>query len=151
MTRDPFTAQMIKVVSWIHLSTYRMGGWALPFNRNILLLTTKGRRTGRESTKPLLFYEKAGRLHLVGSYGGSDKAPDWYLNLVANPEVKVEVGGTSRSYRARTLSTEEAKEIWPGLLAIYPAYADYQRRTTRQIPIVELSAVASTEERTHGR
>jgi deazaflavin-dependent oxidoreductase (nitroreductase family) len=141
MTRDPFTAQMIKAVSWMHLATYRMGGWMLPFNRNILILTAKGRKTGRESSKPLLFYDKGGKLHLVGSYGGSDKAPDWYLNLVANPEVKVEVGAKSGRYRARTLSAQEAKEVWPGLLAIYPNYAEYQKKTTRQIPIVELSSL----------
>lgn len=78
---------------------------------------------------------------LVASFGGSDKAPDWYLNLVANPEVTVERRWARGGYRARTLAPEERQEMWPRLVALYPAYEDYQRRTSRTIQLVELAPV----------
>jgi len=78
---------------------------------------------------------------VVASFGGSDKAPDWYLNLVANPEVTVERRWARGGYRARTLAPEERQEMWPRLVALYPGYADYQRRTSRTIQLVELAPV----------
>jgi len=102
---------------------------------------TRGRKTGRETAAPLLYVADGERLYVVASFGGSDTPPCWYRNLVVNPEVKAEVGGTTRSYRARTLGADEAKPVWPKLLAIWPAYESYQKRTTRVIPIVELAPV----------
>ena len=110
-----------------------------PLNRNTLILTTRGRKTGREISKPLLHVKDGGRLYLVASYGGSDSAPAWYLNLTANPEVKVRIGRSEKICRARILTPDEAKRLWPKLLAIYPAYADYQKKTSRVIPVVELT------------
>src|SRR5208282_3202387 len=115
----------------MHLGFYRMWGGATPLNRNTLILTTRGRKTGRRIAKPLLYVEHDGRLYLVASYGGSDSPPGWYLNLVANPEVSVERGRARKTCHARTLSNEEALSVWPKLLAIYPAYADYQKKTSR--------------------
>ena len=85
------------------------------------------------------------RFYVVASFGGSDVPPTWYQNLTANPEVTVEVGSSRRRYRARTLTTEEAAPIWPRLLEIWPAYATYQTRTTRVIPVVELTPGLVTE------
>jgi deazaflavin-dependent oxidoreductase (nitroreductase family) len=75
----------------------------------------------------------------VASYGGSDRPPAWYVNLTANPDVQVEVGWSRQRYRARTLDDTEAKPLWTEILKRNPAYADYQRRTDRKIPIVELT------------
>jgi deazaflavin-dependent oxidoreductase (nitroreductase family) len=77
---------------------------------------------------------------VVASFAGSDIAPHWYRNLRVHPEVGVELksGGGGR-YRARSLTAEEARPIWPKLLAMYPTYATYQRWTKRQIPVVELT------------
>jgi len=138
MKINPIQAQIVRLISQFHVAAYRLsGGWG-PLNRNTLILTTRGRKSGREISKPLLYLEDQGRIYLVASYGGNDSAPAWYLNLVKTPAVKVQVGSSIRNCRARTLSAKEAKPIWPGLLAIYPAYAEYQKKTTRQIPVVEL-------------
>ena len=93
-----------------------------------LILATRGRKTGREISKPLSYVEDGGRFYLVASYGGSDSAQASYLNLAANPEVKVQIGWSGRICRARILTSQEAKPLWPKLFALYPAYADYQKK-----------------------
>ena len=139
MKINPMQAAFVRFLSQFHVAAYRLsGGWG-PLNRNTLILTTHGRKSGREISKPLLYFEDQGRIYLVASYGGNDSPPAWYLNLAKNPAVKAEVGRSTRNCRARTLTEQEAKPIWPRLLAIYPAYAGYQKKTTRQIPIVELA------------
>ena len=141
MKVDPFTHQMIWFVSAMHVATYRLFGGMGPLNRNTLILTTRGRKSGRAIDKPLLYYQEDGKAYLVASYGGSDTPPAWYLNLTANPEVEAQIGSARRKYRARTLSAEEKRAVWPKLLAIYPSYADYQKKTTREIPLVELAPI----------
>jgi len=136
---SPVSQQLIRFVSQMHVCFYRLWGGMTPLNRNTLILTTRGRKTGREISKPLLYVEDDGRLYLVASYGGSDSAPAWYLNLTANPEVKVQIGRSNKICRARILTSSEANTVWPKLLAIYPAYADYQKKTARVIPVVELT------------
>jgi len=138
---DPFSRAAIRWMSVIHASAYRMLGGATPLNRRILILITKGRKTGRSIEKPLWYFEDGGKLHLIASYGGNDAPPAWYLNLSANPEVEAEVVSTRRRYRARTLSSEERARIWPRIIAANPLYAGYERRTSREIPVVELSAI----------
>jgi deazaflavin-dependent oxidoreductase (nitroreductase family) len=120
--------------AWLRRFRGRSGGF-----RNTLILVTRGRKSGREFEAPLLYVREAERLYVVASFGGHDDHPNWYKNLLANPDVAVEIDGERRSYRARTLEPEEASRIWPKLLALWPAYASYQKRTTRLIPIVELS------------
>ncbi|HYL59259.1 MAG TPA: nitroreductase/quinone reductase family protein [Candidatus Acidoferrales bacterium] len=139
MKIDPFSREFVRWISWMHANVYRMIGGATPLNRNTLILTTRGRKTGREISKPLLCYRQDGRIYIVASYGGNDSPPAWYLNLVANPEVRVEIGPSRGVYRARTLSAEEKQRVWPKLIEIYAAYNDYQRKTSRDIPVVELS------------
>ena len=73
---------------------------------------------------------------LVASKGGDDRHPEWYLNLTANPEVELTVDGATRPMRARTASTEEKAELWPRIVSAYRGYGGYQRRTTRDIPVV---------------
>jgi deazaflavin-dependent oxidoreductase (nitroreductase family) len=96
---------------------------------------------GREVSTPLLYIEENEKLYIVASFGGNDSHPGWYRNLVANPEVKVERNNESRRYHTRSLSTEEADKVWPKLLALYPSYADYRKKTVRVIPVVELTLV----------
>ena len=139
MKINPARRCFVRSLSAFHVAAYRMFGGRGPLNRHVLLLTTRGRKTGRQVTKPLLHVSEGERLYIVASYGGSDAPPAWYLNLAANPEVTVERGTARASYRARTLAPQEAEPIWPRLLAIYPAYATYRRLTDRQIPVVELS------------
>lgn len=106
-------------------------------------MTTRGRKTGREVSKPLWYYKQHERLHIIASHGGSDQPPAWYLNLVANPEVQVEIGWSRKHYLARTLNESEAKALWPEILKRNPLYACYQLMTSRRIPIVELAPEGS--------
>ncbi len=144
MKMHPLVQATIRGFSRVHTSLFRRFGSMGPGTfRSALLLTTRGRRTGRETSTPLLYVEDGGKLYLVASFGGNDAHPGWYLNLTADPQVKVEAGGGQGPYRARTLDADEAGKIWPKLLALYPPYASYQKRTTRVIPVVELLPLGS--------
>jgi deazaflavin-dependent oxidoreductase (nitroreductase family) len=103
-----------------------------------LLLTTTGRRSGEPRTMPLIYAPHADGYTVVASKGGSDTPPAWYLNLSENPEVEVQVKGERFAAHARTASAEEKAEIWKTMVAEWPAYDDYQRRTNREIPVVVL-------------
>lgn len=111
-------------------------------DNDMLLLTTRGRSTGREHTVPLLYLSDGDRLVVIASYGGRDHHPEWYLNLVAEPSVAVQIDGEHRSYRARTTSEGERDSWWPRVVAAYSDYAVYQSRTDRQIPVVVLEPVS---------
>ena len=107
----------------------------MPF---IELLTT-GRRSGKERATMLSVPIVEGeRLVLVASFGGDDRHPVWYLNLQANPEVRVTMAGTTRAMIARTATQEERAELWPRITSSFKGYARYQKRTERQIPVVIL-------------
>lgn len=101
-----------------------------------VVLVTTGRRSGRPRATPLAATFDEGRVLLVASNGGSDRAPDWYLNLCAHPEVAVEHAGRRRAMRARTADDEERERLWPRVLRTWPGYDGYQRRTARRIPVV---------------
>ena len=73
---------------------------------------------------------------LVASKGGDDRHPEWYRNLVAHPSVELTIGGVARRMTARTAGADERAELWPRVIAAYHGYAVYQRRTTREIPLV---------------
>ena len=107
-----------------------------------LILTTTGRKSGQERRNPLI-YQKFGNDYLiVASKGGADEPPDWYLNLTANPEVRVQVKGDKFSARARTATPEEKPEMWRVMTETWPAYDDYQQKTDREIPVVVLERVS---------
>jgi len=76
------------------------------------------------------------RVVLVASKGGDDRAPDWYRNLLAQPEIELTMAGQRRPMRARRASPAEKAELWPRVVAAYSGYAGYQRRTERDIPLV---------------
>jgi deazaflavin-dependent oxidoreductase (nitroreductase family) len=107
-------------------------------NTHTLLLTTKGRSSGKARTTPLIYGTSGERYLVVASKGGSRRPPAWYLNLVADPEVEVQVKGQRFSARARDATPQEKPEMWKTMTAEWPAYDDYQRRTTREIPVVVL-------------
>jgi deazaflavin-dependent oxidoreductase (nitroreductase family) len=102
----------------------------------ILLLTTTGRKTGRSRTVPLLYLEDNGRFAIVASFAGAPKDPAWFRNLETDPKVRLQVGGRRFAATARRADARDKARLWPGLLAIYPQYADYQKRTARDIPVV---------------
>ncbi len=105
----------------------------------VLVLTTTGRRSGQPRQTMLTSPVRDGeRIVLVASYGGDDRHPQWFLNLLDDPNVSVTMGGTSRSMRARVATAEEKARLWPEVTSAYTGYAAYQRRTNRDIPLVLL-------------
>lgn len=105
---------------------------------DILLLTTVGRRTGEARTVPLLYVEDGGSFVVVGSLGGHDTHPAWYLNLRAAPEAIVRIGGRTTEVVAEEADGEAGRRLWQRLVEAYPPYARYRERTSRAIPIVIL-------------
>lgn len=105
----------------------------------VLLLTTTGRRSGKERTTPLTFFRDGTNLVVIASNGGADRAPDWSLNLQQNPRAVVEIGTEKLSVRARTASPEERERLWPGITATYSGYARYEAKTARPIPVLILT------------
>ena len=105
----------------------------------VLLLTTIGRRSGRERTTPLTYFESGSDLVIIASNGGEDSPPGWWLNLRDDPRATVTIGSQAREMTARAASDEERAQLWPTIVSIHPGYAEYARRTTRPIPVLLLS------------
>lgn len=122
---------------WIYQASRGRLGRRLVEN-DMLLLTTVGRRSGLEHTVPLLFLRDDSDLVVFASFGGRDRHPEWYLNLLAEPSVGVQFFADRFQARARTAGQNERSKWWPRAVAAYPDYATYQRRTARQIPVVIL-------------
>jgi deazaflavin-dependent oxidoreductase (nitroreductase family) len=106
-----------------------------------LLLTTTGRKSGEKFIFPLFYGEADNGYIIVASKGGAPKHPVWYLNLLANPEVEVQVGTRKMTARARTVTGPERARLWEKALEFWPPYADYQKKTEREIPVVVLEPV----------
>jgi deazaflavin-dependent oxidoreductase (nitroreductase family) len=104
----------------------------------ILLLHTKGRKSGRDITSPLIFREYEGSYLIVASKGGAPEAPDWYLNLQADPDVTVQIKGEKFSAKARTATPAEKPAMWQHMVEAWPDYSKYQQGTDRNIPVVVL-------------
>ena len=108
-----------------------------------LLLITKGARTGKLRTTPLVYIKDEDRLAIIASKGGNATHPSWYINLMANPEVKVFLNGTSASFIAREAVGEERERLWTKAVELYSGYEKYQNRTGgREIPVVVLEPSA---------
>lgn len=126
-----------------HVDRYRATdgeeGYIWRRGTTILLLTTRGRRSGEERTTPLIFRPHGDGWMIVASKGGTDEPPAWYLNLQANPDdVRVQVRGDVFSVRARDATPQEQPELWRQMAEVWPDYDAYQQRTGRRIPVVVL-------------
>jgi F420H(2)-dependent quinone reductase len=104
----------------------------------VLLLNTIGRKSGQPRTTPLLYLRDGDDVILVASDGGAPKHPVWWLNLQAKPDAEVEIGRDKLKGTAREANAEERSRLWPLLVDMYGSYADYQKKTTREIPVVIL-------------
>ncbi|KKK51409.1 hypothetical protein LCGC14_3115230, partial [marine sediment metagenome] len=106
--------------------------------RPILLLTTTGRKSGRRRTTPLVYLEDGGNMVLVASNGGNPRHPVWWLNLERDPEAEVQVRSDKRQVTAVRAEGEDRERLWEAAVETYSGYADYQRTTNREIPVVIL-------------
>lgn len=142
------------VPDWIsdHLRAYReSGGQAGHYwdatavggqgTQTCLLLTTIGRKSGKAHTHPLLYGKDGDHYVVVGSKGGSDAHPSWYFNLLAQPEVELQVGAEVFRARATLATGPERARLWQLITRIFPPYDDYQTRTSREIPLFSLERI----------
>jgi deazaflavin-dependent oxidoreductase (nitroreductase family) len=109
--------------------------------RTLLILTTTGAKCGRSFSTPLAYQRDGERLLIFASKGGDPRHPDWYHNLVANPEVTVEANGETFKARATTLHGEERDRFYAKQAADSPVFGDYEKKTTRVIPVVALERI----------
>ena len=130
----------LKAMSHVHRTILHVtGGRVLSsaFGMPALELHTVGRKSGQPRTTMLTAPVIDGdRVVLVASKGGDDRDPDWYRNLIANPDIELTMAGKRRPMRARQAPPEEKAELWPRVVAAYRGYGGYQRRTQRDIPLV---------------
>ena len=134
---------VLRTVGALNAWIYRLSGGRLmarfPSGAPVCLLATQGRKSGQRRTVPLLYLADGDDLVVVASQGGAPQHPGWYFNLVADPVAEVQIGRRRFPVTARTVSEAEKAAVWPRLVAIYPPYEAYQRRTTRSIPVMRLS------------
>ncbi|MGC4961531.1 nitroreductase family deazaflavin-dependent oxidoreductase [Gordonia sp. DT101] len=143
---SPAVASLIKVGSRLNAKVYKATGgrlgntWRIGAGlRNpvpMCLLTTIGRKTGEPRTAPLLYLRTGDSFVVVASQGGLPKNPAWYLNLVANPEVTIQVGKEIHELTARTATDAERDDLWPQLVSLYADFDTYAAWTDREIPVV---------------
>lgn len=142
---DPVRDLAMKVMTTSHRAVFRLSGGRLlgrTAGMEAIEVTTIGRKTGEPRTVMLTVpLEHQGHPVVVASRGGDPAPPRWFLNMEANPEVKVRDRHGERTCRARVLTDEERAAVWPQITRAYGGYAGYERRTTRVIPVVALEPV----------
>ena len=125
-----------------HVRSYRETGGELGHDWKegtaILLLTTKGRKSGEPRTTPLIYGTAGEDYVVVASKGGADEPPAWFVNLEQDPDVELQVLDDVFPARARTATAEEKPELWKQMVGHWPHYEDYQEKTDREIPVVVL-------------
>ncbi len=110
----------------------------------LILLTTKGAKSGQTRVYPLMSVPDGQNYIAVASKGGAPQHPQWYYNLLAHPDVTVEVGSESFAATARLLTGDEREQAFARAAAVFPPYAEYQKKTTRQIPVFLLERHTSS-------
>jgi deazaflavin-dependent oxidoreductase (nitroreductase family) len=134
---------IFKVTGAIHAALYRLTGGRLGGRMKqapVLLLTVEGRKSGKRRTTPLLYGRDGDNVVVIASKGGDPKHPAWYLNL-RGAEAGIQIGREHRRVRARDAEGEERERLWRQMVELWPDYAEYQKKTTRQIPVVVLEPI----------
>jgi deazaflavin-dependent oxidoreductase (nitroreductase family) len=139
---------LVKAGVGLHIGAYRLLRGNLPqpwLGEHCILLNTRGRRSGKPRTNPLVFVRDGDDYAVVASWGGSDTHPHWFMNLQGDPRATVEDHGRTYSVVASVVEDEaDYARLWERFVRVYPGYELYKRRTARRIPIVRL---ATTGER----
>ena len=118
-------------------------GTAHPGGERVIVLTSVGAKTGKLRKTPLMRVEHDGEYAVVASLGGAPKHPVWYYNLAANPHVELQDGPVKKDYQAREVHGEEYAAWFERAVAAWPDYAEYQKKTTRTMPIFVLTPVGA--------
>jgi deazaflavin-dependent oxidoreductase (nitroreductase family) len=139
LTRGGVHPRTVRAASRVHLWLYRRFGGTGFLGTDTLVLTTTGLRSGRPRSTPVYFVARGDRLYIAASFAGRDTPPQWYLNLLADPRVTVQTADRHGPYLALVLPRARADQVWPLLVAAYRPFARYQQRTTRTIPVIELT------------
>ena len=126
----------IRAINEKVIADFRAAGGAP--GRPLLLLTTTGARTGRSRTTPMMYVADGDRLLVIASNAGAPRHPDWYRNLVAHPDVTVEVTGEIYAARAEVTAGDERQRLWEIITGQYPFFLEHQAKVRRTIPVVAL-------------
>jgi len=137
-------AALQNAVTWVHTVLYRaskgvVGGSIA--GSPVLLLTTTGRRSGKQRTVPLLYLMDGANVVLVASNGGAVRDPTWWLNLQSTSDAWIQIKGIRRRVKVERASAVEKQRLWPRLTAMYPGYKRYQEITDRDIPVIILRSI----------
>ncbi len=137
----PMNKTLMKVIGIVHTSLYKASGGRLARNMRgseVVLLTTTGRISGRQRTTPLFGLADGENWTVIASQGGHHEHPHWYLNLRDNPDVTLQVGSETMRMRAETAEGAERERLWSPMARMYDGYDEYQKLTSRVIPLVVL-------------
>jgi deazaflavin-dependent oxidoreductase (nitroreductase family) len=134
----PLLGRLMQGHTAIYRASHGLIGHRFPGAPPTLLVDHVGAKSATRRTSPLVYTVDGQNLILVASKGGYPKNPAWFHNLLANPDTTVQVGSSHRDVHARVANSEERARLWPLVLNTYGGYADYQKRTEREIPLVIL-------------
>ena len=125
-----------RIIDEFHANKGKVGG---PFEgATLLLLTTTGAKSGQKRTTPLAYLQEGERIYIFASKAGAPTNPDWYYNLVAHPTATVEIGTEAFQARAVEIKGEERDHIYAKQVQRMPGFGDYEQKTARKIPVIEL-------------
>ena len=128
-----------KIIEEFRANEGRVGGYFE--GKSLLLLHTKGAKSGQERVNPVACVKDDERLVVIASKGGAPTHPDWYYNVVANPQVTVEVGADKLQAYATVAEEPERSRLYEKMVEVMPGFGEYQRSTTRVIPVIVLTPV----------
>ncbi|GHO71237.1 hypothetical protein KSC_101290 [Ktedonobacter sp. SOSP1-52] len=142
---SPIMARLARLATAVHVSLYRLSGGKIAGraqNMPVLLLTTTGRKSGKQHTTPLIYLTDGNSIFIVASNGGQGKLPNWWLNMRKSKEACIEIGSKQFQVRVQEAVSDERQRLWSLAVASFPGYAKYQQRTPYPIPLVILRPLA---------
>jgi deazaflavin-dependent oxidoreductase (nitroreductase family) len=134
---NPLFKLFVKTQVWLYQSSGGRRGSTMR-GRKVLLLTTVGRKTGKERTVPVVPFFDDGQTYVIASMGGAPQHPAWYFNLQANPDVGVQLGADKWRARAIPVEGETRDRLWKSIVQQMPDFGTYQQKTSRVIPVIKL-------------
>lgn len=135
---NPLFKLFVKGHVWLYKSSGGKRGASMR-GMPVLLLTTHGRKSGTQRTVPVVPFVDGSDTYVIASMGGQPQHPAWFFNLEANPEVEVQLGKDHWRAHAQVLPVDERARIWPRITAAMPNFGEYQKKTSRVIPVVRLA------------